>query len=212
MDIRTTSRILEHSWVSGRKEYKLVLEQHFDTSPLTFLITMCISEEIVHRLRSTLHLAEGETIDERDVHCLIESKDAFIVEFELGGCFPVDAMRPDFPKNVTISGKEPEKAPGLSTIFLYSEADSNGNSFFQEYFLSKKYFDDLTEAFYQSGVSDITGLDIRIDENGKCYCQVRLPAKNITAEAIFIDDGVASKAKADQPVTPPTSEEFFTGK
>lgn len=212
MDIQTTSRILDHSWVPERSEYKLVLKQHFAGSAFGTLITMYISEEISHRLRSTLHISDEEELVGHNVHCLIESRDAFIVEFELGGCFPVDDMRADFPKNVTISGKEPEKAPGLSTISLYNEADSNGNSVLQEYFLSKKYFDDLTEAFYQSGVSDITGLDVRIDESGKCYCQVRLPAKNITAEAIFIDDGVASKAKADQPAPSPTSEEFFTGK
>lgn len=207
MDIQTISRILDHSWLPEYNEYKLVLGQHFDTSHLTFLVTMRISEEISHRLRSMLHLYDEEKLVGHNVSCLVEGTKAFTVKFELGGCFPVETTEKGFPNTAIISRTEPKKASGLATLFLYNPAKPNGNYFFEEYFLSEKYYNDLEESLYNNGSSVLCGHEVSIDEMGRCYCKVTLPATSISAEAIFMD------VPMDVPTAvPPTLEEFFSGK
>lgn len=207
MDIQTTSHIKEHSCVPERGEYKLVLQQRFAGSAFGTLITMYISEEISHRLTAMLHQDNDEDLTGHEVFCLVEDKNSFTVEFELGGCFPVETMKKAFPKTTTICGVQPKKASGLATLFLHNPNEPNGTYFFEEYFLSEKYFNDLDEACYKDGSSTLQGHEITIHETGRCYCKISLPAEEITAETIFIEP-----PKVPAPALPPTPEDFFRGK
>lgn len=207
MDIQTTSYIQEHSWAPVRSAYKLVLLQRFTDSTFGTFITMYISKEISHRLTAMLHLDEDENLAGQEVFCLVEDKNSFTVEFELGGCFPAETMKKAFPKTTTICGVQPKKASGLASLFLHNPSEPNGTYFFEEYFLSEKYFNDLDEACYKDGSSTLQGHEITIHETGRCYCKISLPAEEITAETIFIEP-----PKVPAPALPPTPEDFFRGK
>ena len=205
MDVQTISRILEVSQIPESSEYKLVLRQHFAGSSFAILITMHVSKEIALRLTAAAHLNVPTELTGHDVYCLIESKDTLIVKFELGGCFPNEATTYSSARAAIIAGSTVQKAPGLASLYLIDTV----NGQFYEYFLCKKYFDDLIKAFPQDVESIPNGLDLTIDEMGRCYFKVRLTAKNITTETIFTKDSVASPTET---YTTPSVEEFFFGK
>jgi len=131
MDIQTTSYIQEHSWAPVRSAYKLVLLQRFTGSTFGTFSTMYISKEISHRLTAMLHLDEDENLAGQEVFCLVEDKNSFAVEFELGGCFPAETMQKDFPKTTTICGVNPKKASGLASLILHNPSEPNGTYFFE---------------------------------------------------------------------------------